>query len=104
MNNYEYPSESQLKRISDWDILEKPVRELLDYIESIWWTPDWGFCLKGKRVLRLELHTGGWSGNESIIDALQKNWEFWMMYWMKTYRGGHYYFRIDLRQIKPKEV
>ena len=94
----EYPSEKELKTIKEWDVLKKPVADLLEFIKSIWWTPDWGFKLKGKEVLRLELHTGGWSGNEDIIRALQDNLMFFTLYWQKTYRGGHYYFEI--RKIK----
>ena len=41
----------------------------------------------------LELHTGGWSGNEDIIDKLSDTL-FWMICWESTRRGGHYYFEI----------
>lgn len=88
-----YPTEAALKAIEEWVVFDDSVRELLDYIESIW--SDYGdFRLKGKRVLRLELITGGWSGNESIIEALQSNFMFWTMYWMESHRGGLYRFRI----------
>ena len=38
-------------------------------------------------------HTGGWSGNEDIIDILEKSSYFkWLL---KRYdAGGHYYFKI----------
>jgi hypothetical protein len=45
---------------------------------------------------KLELHTGGWSGNEEIISVLQ-NSMFWVMYWQKSERGGHYYFELPER-------
>ena len=91
-----YPTNAELLKLKKWDIFKKSQLELLDFIESIWWASDWGYKLKGKRVLRLELHTGGWSGNESIIEALQENFIFWSMSWEKTLAGGHYYFRIRL--------
>jgi len=97
MNSYEYPTDEQLKTISEWDVLVGTVRDLVDYVESLWWAPDWGFVLKGKRVLHLELHTGGWSGNEAIIEALAANFMFWSLYWRKATAGGHYWFKIDLR-------
>lgn len=68
-------------------------------IEKLWCYANIGFILKGKRKLRLELHTQGWSGNESIVNALQKTM-FWFMFWQKSVRGGHYYFKIDLKLFK----
>ena len=100
----EYPRDEELKRIADWDLLVRPVQELLDYVESLWKWEDWGFKLKGKRVLRLELHTGGWSGNEDIVGALQENFIFWSMCWVQSRRGGHYKFIIPLRLFREPEA
>lgn len=86
-----YPTEEELNIVKNWDC--KDPKGLVDYIESIWWMADWGFKLTGKKVLKLELHTGGWSGNEDIIDALQNTF-LWWLYWEKSVRGGHYYFVI----------
>lgn len=94
MNRNCYPTEEQLNKIKSWDHRQEEVRDFLDYIESLWWAADWGFHLTGKRVLRLELHTGGWSGNEDIIGALQGTM-FWWLFWRKSTRGGHYWFRIE---------
>ncbi len=93
-----YPTGKEIRNIRKWDILDKGVKGLLDLLESAWEPADWGFKLTGKRILKLELHTGGWSGNEKIIEALANNTMFWTMYWEKSVRGGHYYFRI----YKPK--
>jgi hypothetical protein len=42
----------------------------------------------------LDLHTGGWSGCETLIDYLQqKCFIFWTMYWYSETRGGHYTFK-----------
>ena len=94
----EYPTEEELKTIETWDYT-KGVKTLLDFIEHIWHWPEFGFKLKGKKVLKLELHTGGWSGNEEIIQALHESM-FWALYWEKTRRGGHFYFTI--RPIKKQ--
>lgn len=91
MSKDSYPTKDELKQIKRWGY--KDPKGLLEFIEDLWWQPDWGFKLTGKRVLKLELHTGGWSGNESIIRALRENM-FWMLYWQRSDRGGHYYFRI----------
>ena len=63
---------------------------LLDVLEEVWWAGDWGFKHRGRKV---ELHTGGWSGNEEIIHWLQTTM-FWAFNWQKTVRGGHYYFTM----------
>lgn len=98
-----YPTDNELKAISNWEFCERSVIELLEYLRGLWWMDTWGFHLKGKHILRLELHTGGWSGNEDIIEALRRNYLFWMMCWEKTLRGGHYYFRIEPKRFKVFE-
>ena len=89
-----YPDEASLKAIREWDILKNGVNGLVDLIEENTNWPDWSFSIAGKRVLRFEYHTGGWSGNEDVIDALRENLLFWSMFWRKSTVGGHYYFRI----------
>lgn len=90
-----YPTEEELKIISEWDILKKDVSGLIEYIRERWMYSDCGyFDLKGKKVLKLRLSTAGWSGNESIIGALKNNPLFWTLYWEISKRGGHYWFII----------
>lgn len=97
-NGYEYPTEEQLEKIRKWDVLKDGISALIVYVKSLWWTPEWGWKLAGKQVLRLQLHCGGWSGNEDIIGALRDNYLFWAFCWVKSTRGGHYWFRINLKQ------
>jgi hypothetical protein len=87
----EYPEEADLKRIREWPLGD--LFGLAEFVGSIWHWPDWGYKITGKRVKRMQLHTGGWSGNESIIEALEQT-TFWMVCWTRTDRGGHYYFVI----------
>jgi hypothetical protein len=64
-----------------------------------WWMPDWGFKLKRKYrgVIKLSLHTGGWSGNEDVIRAIKSNLNLTCgrMQLVCWKAGGHYYFEID---------
>jgi len=90
-----YPDAKSLKEIEKWDILKQGVQGLLDLVQENTW-PDEPLSITGKRVLRFEYHTGGWSGNEDVIDALHRNILFWPLFWQKSTRGGHYYFKIKL--------
>ena len=97
----EYPTTSELKQIKDWDIND--FINLLSFIEDLWWSPDWGFKmewgkdrLNNKRpVILLELHTGGWSGNEDIIYSLLENRMFKSLWYTQWNRSGHYRFEIN---------
>jgi len=90
-----YPTKKKLEQIKNYNILD-PVENLIELIRDNWEFADCGgFCLTGKKVLKLQLNTFGWSGNESVIDALHQNL-FWTMYWEKSTKGGHYWFRIKL--------
>ena len=93
-----YPTKKELEKIKKWDF--KDPMGLMNHVEELWNYPD-RFVLTGKRVLRLYLSTGGWSGNESIIEALQQN-PFWYFYWQKSQRGGHYWFKIKLTKSKKE--
>jgi len=97
----DYPSEAVLREIETWDCFD--LVKLVSFLGNIWHFGDWGFKVTGKKVLRLQLHTGGWSGNESIIGALQNNFMFWSLCWLRSERGGHYYFKIQTRLCTKKE-
>ena len=93
-----YPDEASLKEIKKWDILKQGIQGLLELIKDNTNWADRQIYITGKRVLRFEYHTGGWSGNEDVIGALRQNYHFWTMFWEKSTRGGHYYFRIKLQE------
>ena len=98
-----YPTEEELQRIREW-----PHNDILGwfaFIKSIWWMPDWGwFEFDGlddsKRPMKVYMiSTGGWSGNESIIEAMNDNFVCWVMSWHDHHRGGHWNFRV----VQPEE-
>ena len=96
----QYPSEELLDWIKGYDCCHKhKASRLLKVVKKVWWgatflwfrgddTPD-GY--------RLTLLTGGWSGNEEIIAALQGNWTFWPRYWESSERGGRHVFRFYIK-------
>ena len=98
-----YPTEETLNTIKNCDLTKFDIKTFLDYVGSNWkYAEDGGFVLKGKKVMTLVLHTCGWSGNEEVINALQQNKLFFALYWQKTERGGHYYFKIKPINFKGK--
>lgn len=60
------------------------------YLKKLWHFADWGFVYNDLLKI-LELHTGGWSGNEQIIPYLEMTW-FHKCYWSSSRKGGHYYY------------
>lgn len=86
--------EEDLQRIKEWPHDDLP--GMLAFVKERWWRPDWGWT--EEPCGRLELSTGGWSGNEELIEALQGNYVFWAMCWESSRRGGH--FTFDLNRLK----
>lgn len=90
-----YPTEKELRRIKEW-----PYTDLLGWftcIKSCWWAADWGWTEgvvkeAGRVSRRYQISTGGWSGNESIINAMHANHWAWFFSWLSSRRGGHFSF------------
>jgi hypothetical protein len=82
--------------VKTWDALADPMG-LVSHLQNIWAWEDY-IRVRGKRVIHLEIHTGGWSEHEEVIGNLMENNTFWPIYWQMSKRGGHYYFEI--RRIK----
>lgn len=93
-----YPTDEWLDFIKTYKPDETlPIIRFVDSLLVDGWY-CYGFKLgrkyRGKR--KLELHTGGWSGNEEIIAAIKSNimlTHFKMRYVMWKV-GGHHYFEI----------
>lgn len=92
-----YPTDAALERIRTWP--HDDFSGLLEFVESIWWLDgEWGVwdwentTDLGRPITRHKLATGGWSGNESIIEAMHKNIIFWLMCWESSRRGGLHTF------------
>lgn len=90
MNEDGYPEEDELKQIQEWDW--KDSIGLLEFVRERWMYADCGYWERDGLTYRIS--TGGWSGNESLIAALQENRPVWMFCWQSSRRGGHYEFEI----------
>lgn len=97
-----YPTNATLQIIELWPPDDK--KGWFDLIKSFWWNPEFGWSegeedheWKIGKVYRYHLSTGGWSGNESIIEAMQNNKNYlWVFTWVQSRRGGHYIFERHL--------
>lgn len=99
-----YPSELELQRVRSWPIKDwSDCRPLMDYVEARWSYRKGAWERQQRRVRawrtgplewRYRVSTVGWSGNESLLAALQENTLWWMKCWEAERRGGHYEFRV----------
>ena len=110
-----YPTEEELKKIEEWSHHDLP--GWFAYIKSVgnyWSDPEpWGWHEADE--VEDDIHiwdtghayyisTGGWSGNESIISSMGKNFECWAMTWAERRRGGHYKFVIEDRHTRKEQL
>ena len=91
----DYPTEEDLTKVAQWKF-EKPGDFLafMEFVKSIghyWPVEMFGWTQDGRTY---HVSTGGWSGNESILSAMEENWTFWAVCWQQSRRGGHFEFTI----------
>lgn len=91
MNEDGYPTDEELERIKAWPY--EDFAGLLEFVNAqCWWPrPDCGFRRFGDLY---ELATGGWSGNEEVIDALHRNPMFNALCWQSSHRGGLHVYKL----------
>lgn len=90
-----YPDEQELAKIRDWPW--KDYEGLMTFVRERWKYAEYGYWRQRGHLYRLS--TGGWSGNEDIIEALDHNLMFESLCWVSSRRGGRHTF--DLRRV-PK--
>lgn len=84
-----YPTDETLRAISEWPVPDD-TQGLIEFVMAAWKYPD---AIRYKNRW-FTFETGGWSGNESIVAALNKNLMFRVLYWYESRRGGHYEYRV----------
>jgi len=88
-----YPTEEWLQYIEYYIIQSKAdCKKLLDEIKPYWLYSEIEYWKETDNEYHLS--TGGWSGNEIIIEVLMENILFWQVSWVQTRRGGHYIFDV----------
>lgn len=91
-----YPTQRTLYPITEWPIRSnQDIEDLLEFCKDSWkYRNYWGHT-KGEEKSGeqwIKVSTGGWSGNEDIIGALEQNHIFWSVCWLESRKGGHYKF------------
>lgn len=106
----DYPTDETLERIKTWlpvdgfDALMKFIEANWNYADCGYWTGPVPYKWLIEEGNQYSISTVGWSGNESIIDAMQNNWMFWCTCWYSSQRGGHYIFRVPSHFFKKEET
>lgn len=95
-----YPSDYCLDLIKDWHWTDQ--KAWFEFIRDVWdlsggWSEQEVHEHPQKPTCRYTISTGGWSGNESIIKAMEMAPMLWYLTWVQSNRGGLYIF--ELREI-----
>ncbi len=81
-----YPTDESLKQIKNYKGSYKALMSEVAYLFG-----SYGKCeFDGNHWI---VATGGWSGCESVIQAMKENIMFWLMCWYMSKRGGYYEFK-----------
>ena len=95
MATNDYPTDEEVAQVKQWEFTTpESFVEFMAFVKSIgnyWPTDSFGWQQDGRKF---SVSTGGWSGNEEILGAMQENWTFWAVCWKKHERGGHYEFEL----------
>jgi len=100
-----YPTEEALDVLAKWDYAD-PAGAFL-YMSTLW-NHSMGWFSQKESIIEPLFHdrdavddrvwyccaTGGWSGNEDVIAALQQNTVLWLFSWSASVRGGYYEFNF----------
>jgi len=91
-----YPTTAALQAIREWTIRSPAdCHALLRFVWPLWWVAGWGWRERlADNTLRYVLATGGWSGNEDLIRALQANEPFMRAAWVRSEPGGRHTFHV----------
>lgn len=100
MDSDGYPEEDELQAVREWPYSDLP--GMMDYVRERWRYADDGYWrvfhgtdeLSKQPLTVYTIRTGGWSGNESLVGAMQENSMFMAICWEQSCRGGQYEFRI----------
>lgn len=99
----QYPSAEDLKKITEWPYTDG-YEKLFEFIASIWSyyeivPSEVKIDSLDREYVEYKLVTCGWSGNEDIIRAMNKNIMLGMICWESSHRGGLHIYRLTKKGI-----
>jgi hypothetical protein len=97
MDEEGYPTGEQLDQIATWPA--EDFKGWMRFVSGLWMYPEWGWK---ERDGIYQISTAGWSGNESLISAMETNFILWSLHWYSHRRGGHYVFVS--RENEPEDI
>ena len=87
-----YPEAHELQTIREW---QSDYPALVAYVRERWYYAEYGWRIHPDVNQEwVAVSPCGWSGNESLIEALEANRTFWFCCWQSSRRGGHFEFRV----------
>lgn len=92
-----YPAEETMLAIKNWDF--KNILGWLQYVREAW-DHTHGKIWEENGLLKMA--TGGWSGNEEIVSAMQENLALWGLLWESSHRGGLDVFNVSNAALQPR--
>ena len=105
MDENGYPTDEELEIIKNWELngasLAESLAAIMTHIRPMWRYSDCGYWREEEGLYNI--HTGGWSGNESLVGALMGNQTFWIIFWKQSEVGGHYIFATSEAWHNRKE-
>lgn len=98
MDSNGYPTDEDLREVTRLGGLTTPF-EIIEFLKEMWIYDDYIDFKNDGDIWVLQISTAGWSGHESILANIERTL-FWMMYWQKSKRGGHYWFSGKVKDGK----
>lgn len=88
-----YPDDETLQKIKEWSF--EDIRGWFDFIEMV--LPEYGSFTRDADCpyKTTKIATGGWSGCESIMAAMRRNYVCWGLTWQSSHRGGLFVFTLE---------
>jgi hypothetical protein len=98
-----YPTDATLETIKNWPYGHGFI-DLMEYVQSAWWNGDTLISRDkiqdqlGNDMWEYTLVTMGWSGNESIVGAMDSNHLFYSLCWRESHRGGKHIYEVKIQK------
>ena len=106
-----YPTEETLALVKGYS---GSVLAFFEELKKVWHLASWGWHEengfqygwrhKDHKVNRFHISTAGWSGNESLIEAMRENYFLWHFSWVQERVGGHFIFEVKKDDKLPVQM